>query len=106
MTTGKSLTAPIDWLAFSSSLIILLTGAWAATRKVAGVRGVPVERPQLGYRKTNQTGSHIHLRTDEPSGQTTIIPAHRPVKVGTLNGILNHVARHKQVTREDIPRGL
>jgi predicted RNA binding protein YcfA (HicA-like mRNA interferase family) len=58
------------------------------------------------YTKTHQTGSHIHLRTDTPSGQTTIVPAHKPLKLGTLNGILNHVARHKQVTRTDILRGL
>jgi hypothetical protein len=23
-----------------------------------------------GYRRTHQTGSHIHLRTDQPFGQT------------------------------------
>ena len=55
-----------------------------------------------GYWKTHQTGSHIHLRTDKPSGQTVIIPAHRPVKTGTLGGILKHVARHKRVTPEEI----
>jgi predicted RNA binding protein YcfA (HicA-like mRNA interferase family) len=59
-----------------------------------------------GYRKTHQTGSHIHLRTDVPTGQTTIVPAHRPLKTGTLNGILNHVARHKQVTRAEIRRNI
>ncbi len=58
------------------------------------------------YRKTHQTGSHIHLRTDHPSGQTTIVPAHRPLKSGTLTGLLKHVARHKHVTTEEILRGL
>jgi predicted RNA binding protein YcfA (HicA-like mRNA interferase family) len=59
-----------------------------------------------GYRKVHQTGSHIHLRTDQPSGQTTIVPAHRPVKPGTLNGILKHVARHKRVAIDELLRGL
>jgi len=58
------------------------------------------------YRKTHQTGSHIHLRTAEPSGQTTIVPAHKPLKPGTLNGLLKHVARHKRVTIDEILRGL
>ena len=59
-----------------------------------------------GYRKAHQTGSHIHLRTDQPSGQTIIVPAHRPLKAGTLNGILGRVAQLKQVTRAAILLGL
>ena len=59
-----------------------------------------------GYQKSHQTGSHIHLRTDLPTGQTTIVPAHRPLKTGTLNGILNHVARHKRGPGREYPQPL
>ncbi|ADW68443.1 type II toxin-antitoxin system HicA family toxin [Granulicella tundricola] len=59
-----------------------------------------------GYRRAHQTGSHIHLRTDFPTGQTVIIPDHRPLKVGTLNSILDQVAYHRGVPRQDILRDL
>jgi predicted RNA binding protein YcfA (HicA-like mRNA interferase family) len=59
-----------------------------------------------GYRRTRQTGSHIQIRTDHPSGQSITIPAHWPLKTGTLSGILKDIAEHNQVSREDILRGL
>ena len=58
------------------------------------------------YLEMHQTGSHIILRTDLPSGQTLPIPAHKPLRTGTLAAILRMVADHKQVKREDILRGL
>jgi predicted RNA binding protein YcfA (HicA-like mRNA interferase family) len=58
------------------------------------------------YREKQQTGSHIILRTDKPSGQTLPIPAHKPLKPGTLAAILRLVASHKQVDRAEILRDL
>jgi predicted RNA binding protein YcfA (HicA-like mRNA interferase family) len=58
------------------------------------------------YRETHQTGSHIILRTETPSGQTLPIPAHKPLLVGTLNAILKMVADHKGVTRDAVLRWL
>ena len=58
------------------------------------------------YRETHQTGSHIILRTDIPSGQTLPIPAHKPMRTGTLAAILRMVSDHKGVSRSDILRGL
>jgi hypothetical protein len=40
------------------------------------------------YQQINQVGSHI--------------PAHKALRIGTLNGILRTVATHKNVDREDI----
>jgi predicted RNA binding protein YcfA (HicA-like mRNA interferase family) len=54
------------------------------------------------YREIHQTGSHIVLRTEAPSGQTLPIPAHKPLKTGTLSAILRMVGDHKQVSRDDV----
>ncbi len=58
------------------------------------------------YQHVHQTGSHIKLRTDIPHGHTATIPAHKPLKVGMLNGIAKEIAAHKGVPRDDILRGL
>ncbi|MFM8525513.1 MAG: type II toxin-antitoxin system HicA family toxin, partial [Cyanobacteriota bacterium] len=43
----------------------------------------------LGYDTTRQTGSHRRLTRQGPAGQQHLtIPAHRPLRVGTLRAIL------------------
>lgn len=54
------------------------------------------------YREIHQTGSHIILQTETPGHQRIPIPAHKTLKVGTLNEILRQIANHKGVTRESI----
>ena len=44
-----------------------------------------------GYAVVNQVGSHIVLQTDEPTSQRIAIPAHKALRVGTLNSILRDV---------------
>ena len=58
------------------------------------------------YRLVQQTGSHMKLRTDAPTGHTATIPAHRAIKVGTLSGIVADICAHKGVSREDLLREL
>jgi predicted RNA binding protein YcfA (HicA-like mRNA interferase family) len=58
------------------------------------------------YVEDRQLGSHIILRTEEPTGQTLPIPAHKPLKTGTLSAIIRMVADHKQVSRTDLLEGL
>lgn len=58
------------------------------------------------YRQVHQEGSHVVLETDEPSHQRIAIPAHKYLRVGTLNAILRPVARHKRVERNDIIESL
>ncbi|HWG17450.1 MAG TPA: hypothetical protein VN678_06275 [Acidobacteriaceae bacterium] len=58
------------------------------------------------YVRVTQVGSHIMLRTETPSHSRQVIPAHNPLKVGTFSKILSQVAAHKQVSREEILRGL
>lgn len=55
-----------------------------------------------GYAEVHQTGSHIILETEEPFHQRIAIPAHKSLKVGTLNGILRSVAEHKAISRKHI----
>jgi predicted RNA binding protein YcfA (HicA-like mRNA interferase family) len=55
-----------------------------------------------GYRRVHQVGSHIVLETDEPNHQRIVIPAHRPLRIGTLAAILRTVASHKGVSRGDL----
>ena len=55
---------------------------------------------RVGYRVTRQTGSHARLTTDSPSQHHVTVPMHDPLKIGTLAGILNDVASHLKITRE------
>lgn len=55
-----------------------------------------------GYREVNQEGSHVVLETDDPSHQRISIPAHKVLRLGTLQGILRAVSRHKGVSRDEI----
>lgn len=55
-----------------------------------------------GYAKVHQVGSHIILQTDQPASHRIAIPAHNPLKIGTLNAILSSVAAHKNVQKEEV----
>jgi predicted RNA binding protein YcfA (HicA-like mRNA interferase family) len=55
-----------------------------------------------GYQKVHQQGSHLVLQTSDPSPHRIAVPAHRALRVGTLNSILRAVSRHKGVARQDI----
>ena len=57
----------------------------------------------FGYTVDRQTGSHIRLTTQLQQGEHHItIPAHDPLKVGTLNAILRDVAEHFGLTRDEL----
>ena len=55
-----------------------------------------------GYRIVHQEGSHLVLETDDPSHLRIAVPAHKSLRIGTLNAILRAVARHKGVERADL----
>ena len=55
-----------------------------------------------GYRKVHQVGSHIIFETQQPRPHRIAVPAHDPLRIGTLNAILASVAMHKNVTKEEI----
>jgi predicted RNA binding protein YcfA (HicA-like mRNA interferase family) len=56
---------------------------------------------RLGYAIDHQTGSHLRLTKRSDVGEQHLtIPAHDPLKVGTLNGILKTVCEHTKLTRD------
>jgi len=61
---------------------------------------------KAGYRITRQSGSHIRLTAESPSQHHVTVPAHDPLKVGTLSGILGEIAAHLKIEREELLRRL
>ena len=61
---------------------------------------------RVGYQVTRQTGSHIRLTTAMPSDHHVTVPAHDPLKVGTLAAVLGEVATHLQVDRQELAKRL
>lgn len=70
-------------------------------RDVSGV-SLAKQLEKLGYVITRQTGSHIRLTTLKDSEHHVTIPAHKIIKVGTLNSILIDVANHFKITKEQL----
>ncbi|MBK9098227.1 MAG: type II toxin-antitoxin system HicA family toxin [bacterium] len=56
-----------------------------------------------GYSKTRQSGSHIRLTIiiEEKSFHVTI-PNHDPIKIGTLNSILNDVSKQLNLNKQTL----
>ena len=58
------------------------------------------------YIKVHQVGSHMILETQVPSAHRISVPAHKALRIGTLNSVLASVAAHKQVSKEAILKGI
>lgn len=56
----------------------------------------------LGYEVTRQTGSHIRLTTEQGGQHHVTIPAHTPLRVGTLAAILADIAQHHGAGRDEL----
>ncbi|MEE2717402.1 MAG: type II toxin-antitoxin system HicA family toxin [SAR324 cluster bacterium] len=61
---------------------------------------------QLGYVVTRQSGSHMRPTSQDRGEHHVTIPRHDPVRVGTLSAILDSVARHRGVSRNDLLKEL
>ncbi len=61
---------------------------------------------RLGYAVVRQTGSHVRLTRDGPEQHHITIPAHDPLKLGTLAAILSVVAAHMKIDRDELLRRL
>ncbi|TBH17249.1 MULTISPECIES: type II toxin-antitoxin system HicA family toxin [Thermus] len=58
---------------------------------------------RLGYRVTRQTGSHLRLTWREGDREHHVtIPLHRPLKLGTLAGIVREIAQAHNLAREEL----
>lgn len=71
-------------------------------RDLTGGELAVVLKRKLAYEVTRQKGSHIRLTTQEPSEHHITIPNHDPLKLGTLSAILNDIAAHQQMTKEEL----
>ena len=62
---------------------------------------------KYGYKITKQTGSHIRLKSNLRGYEHSItIPAHNPIKIGTLNKILTDVAAYLKIPKEQLINNL
>jgi predicted RNA binding protein YcfA (HicA-like mRNA interferase family) len=71
-------------------------------RNLSGQELVAALCRHWGYVKVHQVGSHIILQTREPTPHRVAVPAHKALRIGTLNGILRAVSTHKCVDRQAI----
>ena len=69
--------------------------------KFPGLSGKDVVRAleKLGFQITRQSGSHIIMKL---GGKGCVVPNHKEVKVGTINGVL----RQAEVSVEDFQKAL
>ena len=60
-----------------------------------------------GYSITRQSGSHMRLSRQAAVGQQHLtIPAHKPMRVGTLRQILKDVASQTGVSLEEVVQSI
>ena len=63
-------------------------------------------RKTFGYQFSRQVGSHRRLTTQIGGQHHLTIPAHDPLKPGTLRAILGEVAAHHRQTGDEILKQL
>jgi predicted RNA binding protein YcfA (HicA-like mRNA interferase family) len=59
---------------------------------------------KIGYQVTRQTGSHIRLTVSQNGEHHVTIPNHNPLRIGTLAAILDDIAKHFGISREELLR--
>jgi len=58
---------------------------------------------RYGYSVTRQTGSHMRLTSKKKGSEHHVtIPAHDPLRVGTLSQILSDVASYLDISRDEL----
>jgi predicted RNA binding protein YcfA (HicA-like mRNA interferase family) len=62
---------------------------------------------RYGYTVTRQTGSHIRLTSTVKGFENHVtIPEHKPLKVGTLDHIVNVIAAYLEIEHQELLREL
>lgn len=59
-----------------------------------------------GYDVTRQVRSHMRLTTRQGGEHHVTIPRHKPLRIGTLNGVLKDVAEHLKLSRDELLESL
>ena len=57
---------------------------------------------RLGYQAVRQRGSHVRVTTQINGEHHEVIPLHSPIRVKTLSSILKSIARHHDMTVEEL----
>lgn len=57
---------------------------------------------RFGYEVTRQTGSHIRLSSRTRGEHHITVPKHDALRIGTLAAILDSVAAHHGLTRDEL----
>jgi predicted RNA binding protein YcfA (HicA-like mRNA interferase family) len=58
---------------------------------------------RYGYKITRQTGSHMRLTSTSKGSENHItIPAHKPLRVGTLDGIVSQIAAYLEIEHQKL----
>lgn len=58
---------------------------------------------KLGYEITRQRGSHIRLTANVKNAQHHLtIPNHNPIKIGTLNNIVNELSKIHKISKDEL----
>jgi predicted RNA binding protein YcfA (HicA-like mRNA interferase family) len=70
-------------------------------RSVSGARLIKA-LTRLGYGITRQVGSHVRLECQSPKLHHLTVPMHDPLRIGTLASILNEVAKHHSLSKEEV----
>ena len=71
-------------------------------RDLSGSELIKLLCKHYGYRRVDQEGSHVLLQTEQPRHHRIAIPEHKVLRLGTLNFILNAVARVHSVEKAEI----
>jgi predicted RNA binding protein YcfA (HicA-like mRNA interferase family) len=61
---------------------------------------------RVGYRVTRITGSHMRLTSTSRGEHHVTIPKHDPLRIGTLAAIIESVAAHHGLTRDELLKQL
>ena len=70
-------------------------------RDLSGATLVKVLCKHYGYVRIHQEGRHVIVQTELPAHHRIPVPDHAPLRVGTLNAILNAVANAQGISKSD-----
>jgi predicted RNA binding protein YcfA (HicA-like mRNA interferase family) len=70
-------------------------------REISGVE-LTQALTEYGYAITRQTGSHIRLTTTLQGEHHITIPAHKSLKIGIVSSVLNDVAIHFNMDKNEV----
>jgi len=61
---------------------------------------------RFGYAPTRQRGSHVRVTTEQNGTHHVTVPRHDPLRIGTLSAILQDVAAHHGLSRDELTQRL